>query len=121
MCFAHLPGFLSSYKDVGEQCEAAACIEFFFADLTWSCVLCSMTPTGVNPHYLLRGIMRRFDVMYVFMLILFILLCALILDASSLRLKAYASNCYVSCFVLFVSFFILHCLSCQQSNGVEQP
>ena len=24
-----LPGFLSSYKDVGEQCEAAACIEFF--------------------------------------------------------------------------------------------
>ena len=53
-----LPGFLSSYKDVGEQCEAAACIEFFFADLTWSCVLCSMTPTGVNPHYLLRGIMR---------------------------------------------------------------
>ena len=26
MCFAPLPGFLSSYKDAGEQCEAAACI-----------------------------------------------------------------------------------------------
>ena len=29
MCFAQLPGFLSSYKDAGEQCEAAACIVFF--------------------------------------------------------------------------------------------
>ena len=29
MCFAPLPGFLSSYKDAGEQCEAAACIVFF--------------------------------------------------------------------------------------------